>query len=77
MAYKLYWDDGKVNSIDAIFTSNADSIKSFESNNQLSSDCQTTGGSNASITVFIEHQNFNNVAAGLYTDTVTFLLKAQ
>lgn len=75
--YKLYWDDGKNNTIDATFASNNDTIKSFPSNNQTSVNCQTSNGTNATVTVSIRHQDFNSATAGLYTDTVNFMLKAQ
>lgn len=75
--YSIYWDDGKDGSVDKTFTSNANAASIFSSNNRISANCQTTSGSNATITIFIRHQDYNGNPTGLYTDTVNIILKAQ
>lgn len=75
--YELEWDDGKNDTVDATFTRNSDAEQTFNSNNRSSANCQTTGGTNARITVIVKNASYSSMSTGLYTDTVLITLKAK
>jgi hypothetical protein len=77
MPYWLRWDDGKNGTYETSFSANSAAAYVGSSNNRTSADCQSTGGTNATIQVLILDLTFNSVTAGLYVDTVHVTLKAQ